>query len=80
MLTYNNPLNYIHTSHLGTAQICWLSDLMWFDFEIKYRARKSNQASDDLSQWSVNPKSSSESLDDDMEWGNHFIQDGLSDP
>ena len=28
MLTDNNPLTYVHTSRLGTSQICWLSDLM----------------------------------------------------
>ena len=37
VLTDNNPLIYVHTSHLGAAQMCWLSDLMLFDFEIKYR-------------------------------------------
>ena len=68
MLTDNNPLTYICTSHLGAAQICWLSDLALFDFEIKYRARKTNQAADALSQWPANPKSSSESSDDDEEW------------
>ena len=38
ILTDNNPLTYICTSHLGAAQICCLSDLTLFDFEIKYRA------------------------------------------
>ena len=68
VLTDNNPLTYVCTSHLGAAQICWLSDLTLFDFEIKYRARKSNQVADALSQQPVNPNSSSESLDDDEEW------------
>ena len=68
VLTDNSPLTYIHTSHLGAAQIRWLSDLMLFDFEIKYRAGKSNQTTDALSQRPVNPESSSESLDDDEEW------------
>ena len=67
VLADNNPLTYVHTSCLGAAQICWLSDLTLFDFEIKYRARKSNQVADALSQWPVNPDSSSESLDDDEE-------------
>ena len=49
VLTDNNPLTYIHTSHLGASQICWLSDLTLFDFEIKYRAGKSNQVADALS-------------------------------
>ena len=65
VLTDNNPLTYVCTSCLGAAQIHWLSDLMLFDFEIKYRAGKSNQAADALSQWPVNPESSSESSNDD---------------
>ena len=68
VLTDNNPLTYICTSHLGASQICWLSDLVLFDFEIKYRAGKSNQAADTLSQRPVNLDSSSESSDDDEEW------------
>ena len=67
VLTDNNPLTYVRMSRLGAAQICWLSDLALFDFEIKYRAGKSNQAADALSQQPVNPDSSSESLDDDEE-------------
>ena len=59
VLTDNNPLTYVHTSHLGMAQICWLSDLVLFDFDLKYRAGKSNQAADALSWWPVNPESSS---------------------
>ena len=39
-----------------------------FDFEIKYRAGKSNQAADALSRQPVNPNSSSESSDDDEQW------------
>ena len=61
MLTDNNPWAYVCTSCLGAAQICWLSDL-------KYRARKSNQVADALSQWPVNPESSSKSSDDDEKW------------
>ena len=68
ILTDNNPLTYVHTSCLGAAQICWLSDLALFDFEIKYRAGKSNQAADALSQHPSNPDSPSESLDDNEEW------------
>ena len=49
VLTDNNPLTYVCTSHLGAAQICWLSNLTLFDFEIKYRAGKSNQVADALS-------------------------------
>ena len=68
ILTDNNPLTYVCTSHLGAAQIRWLSDLALFDFEIKYRAGKSNQAADTLSWCPANPDSPSESLDDDEEW------------
>ena len=68
VLTDNDPLNYVHTSRLGAAQIHWLSNLTLFDFEIKYRVRKSNQVADALSQQPVNPNSSSESLDNDEEW------------
>ena len=58
----------MHTSCLGAAQIHWLCDLGLFDFEIKYRAGKSNQAADTLSQPPSNPDSPSESSDDDEEW------------
>ena len=68
VLTDDNPLTYICTSCLEAAQIHWLSDLTLFDFEIKYRAGKSNQAADALNQQPVNPESLSESLDDDEEW------------
>ena len=68
VLTDNNPLTYMCTSHLGAAQIRWLSDLALFDFEIKYRAGKSNQAADTLSRHPSNPDSPSESSDDDEEW------------
>ena len=68
MLTDNNPLTYVRKSRLGTAQIRWLSDLTLFDFEIKYRAGKSNQAADALSRRPENPDSSSESSDGEEEW------------
>ena len=58
----------MHTSRLGAAQICWLSELALFDFEIKYRAGKSNQAANALSRCPSNPDSPSESSDDDEEW------------
>ena len=48
--TDNNPLAYIQTSKLGVSQICWLSKLALFDFNIIYRSGKSNQAADALSQ------------------------------
>ena len=66
-------------SCLGAAQICWLSDLALFDFEIKYRAGKSNQAADALSQQPVNPDSPSESSDDDERVGNCVLWYGLPD-
>ena len=47
--TDNNPLAYIKKSKLGVAQIRWLSELALFDFDIKYRTGKSNQAADALS-------------------------------
>ena len=68
ILTDNNPLTYVCTSHLGAVQIRWLSDLALFDFEIKYRAGKSNQVADALSWRPSNPDSLSESSDDDEEW------------
>ena len=49
VLTDNIPLTYVHTSHLGASWIRWLSDLTLFDFEIRYRVGKSNQAVDALS-------------------------------
>ena len=48
--TDNNPLAYIQTSKLGASQICWLSELALFAFNIIYRSGKSNQATDALSQ------------------------------
>ena len=49
VLTDNNPLMYVCTSRLGASQICWLSNLALFDFDIKYHAGKYNQAVDALS-------------------------------
>ena len=53
--TDNNPLAHIKGSKLGAAQIRWLSKLALFDFDIKCRTGKSNQAADALS---CHPKSS----------------------
>ena len=64
----NNPLTYVRTSCLGMSEIRWLSDLTLFDFNIKYRAGKTNQAVDALSRWPVNPDSATESSDDEEEW------------
>ena len=41
---------------------------MLFDFEIKYRAGKTNLVADALSRQPENPNSSSESSDDEEEW------------
>ena len=68
VLTDNNPLTYVRTSHLGAAQIHFLSDLALFNFDIRYRAGKTNHVADALSWQPVNPESSSESSDDEDEW------------
>ena len=47
--TNNNPLAYVKESKLGVAQIRWLSKLALFEFDIKYRSGKLNQAADALS-------------------------------
>ena len=66
--TDNNPLAYIQTSKLGVSQICWLSKLALFDFNIIYRPGRTNQATDALS-WHPEPncklKSDSDSNSDD---------------
>ena len=49
MYTDNNPLVYIKTSKLGTAQIHWLSELALYNFDIVYRMGKSNLVADALS-------------------------------
>ena len=48
VLTDNNPLMYVRTSKLGASQICWLSDLALFDFDIRFCTGTSNQAADAL--------------------------------
>ena len=53
--TDNKPLAYVKESKLGAAQIRWLSELVLFDFDIKYRTGKLNQTADALSHC---PKSS----------------------
>ena len=53
--TDNNPLAYIKESKVGVTHIRWLSELALFDFNIKYRTGKLNQAADALSH---HPKSS----------------------
>ena len=51
----NNPLAYIQESKLGASQIRWLSELVLFDFTIKYRKGHSNRATDALSCHPFNP-------------------------
>ena len=49
VFTDNNPLCYIKSSKLGATQICWLSELALYDFDIVYRTGKSNLVADALS-------------------------------
>ena len=49
VFTDNNPLVYVKTSKLGAAQICWLSELALYDFDIVYRMGHSNLVADTLS-------------------------------
>ena len=65
--TDNNPLAYVQTSKLGVSQICWLSELALFDFNIIYRTGNTNQATDALSQHpEPNFKLESDSDSDDL--------------
>ena len=67
--TDNNPLAYVQTSKLCESQICWLSELALFDFNIIYRSGKTNQATDAL-RWCPEPncklESDSDSNSDDL--------------
>ena len=54
--TDNSPLAYVRESKLGAAQIRWLSKIVLFDFDIKYRTGKSNKAADALSHHSCVPE------------------------
>ena len=79
--TNNNQLAYIRDSKLGAAQIRWLSKLVLFEFDIKYRMGKSNQAADALSH---HPKSStniSSDVGSEEEYGTlsyEIVSDGLT--
>ena len=71
VFTDNNPLVYVKTSKLGTAQICWLRKLALYDFDIVYRTGRSNLVADALSR---RPEAEGEnhnqtfSNNDDEEW------------
>ena len=66
--TDNNPLAYVQTSKIDASQICWLSKLALFDFNIVYRLGRTNQAADALI-WHPQPncklESDSDSNNDD---------------
>ena len=64
--TDNNPLTYVKESELGAAKIRWLSELALFDFDIKYRSGKLNQAADTLSH---RPKNEDENFSDSESGG-----------
>ena len=64
--TDNNPLAYIKESNLGVAQIRWLSELVLFDFDIKYRMGKLNQAVDALSHQCKSTESSSSDFESEQ--------------
>ena len=71
IFTDNNPLCYIKSSKLGAAQICWLSELTLYDFDIVYHIRKSKLVADALSHHpEVNEEIEKEatSKSDDDEW------------
>lgn len=47
--TDNNPLSHLATAKLGATEQRWAAELAAFDFEIQYRAGKTNQNADALS-------------------------------
>ena len=64
----NNPLAHVKESKFGAAQICWLSELTLFDFDIKYQSGKTNLAAYTLSNHPYNPDSELEEDDKDHEY------------
>ena len=70
VFTDNNPLCYIRSIKLGAAQICWLSALALYDFDIVYRTGKSNLVADALSQRPEVEKEMEKEVvsDDDDKW------------
>ena len=71
VFTDNNPLVYVKTSKLDTAQIRWLSELALYNFDIVYRTGHSNLVADVLSR---RPEAEGENYNqtcsdnDDEEW------------
>ena len=55
---------------MGAAQICWLSELALYDFDIIYRTGKSNLVADALSRWPESPSNNrnSKEYDSDEDW------------
>ena len=70
VFTDNNPLCYIQSSKLGAAQICWLSELALYNFDIVYHTGKSNLVTDALSRRPEVKKEIEKEVvsDDDNEW------------
>ena len=70
IFTNNNPLHYIKSSKLGVAQICWLSKLVLYDFDIVYQKGKSNLVDVLSHQQEVNKEMEKEATpeDDEDEW------------
>ena len=62
-----NLLAYVQESKLGASQIQWISELVLFDFTIKYQTGHSNRAADALSCCPFNPSCNfnTESTDSD---------------
>ena len=80
--TDNNPIAYIKESKLGLAQIRWLSKHVLFDFDIKYRIGKSNQAADTLSHCptsSTDISSDGESKEEYKTMPYEIVSDDLTD-
>ena len=71
VFTENNPLCYIKSSELGAAQICWLSELALYNFDIVNRTGKSNLVTDALSRPPEVEKETEKEIppkSDDDEW------------
>ena len=51
----HNPLRYIDTANLSSTELRWVQQLSAFNFELKYRQGKTNQAPDALSRLPPKP-------------------------